>query len=96
MARLRQFTADAAHELRTPLTVLRTGLDVAVSQERSAAAYRAAEASSVQVPYLGLAGVLVAIAVVMGILKLPVIESEAPESGNRGAPAYRAAAASGF
>lgn len=42
VARLRQFTADAAHELRTPLTVLRTGLDVAVSQQRNAAAYRAA------------------------------------------------------
>ncbi len=39
---LRRFTADAAHELRTPLTVLRTGLDLAVSQERSAGAYRAA------------------------------------------------------
>jgi len=39
---LKRFTADAAHELRTPLTVLRTGLDVAQSRERSAAEYRAA------------------------------------------------------
>lgn len=39
---LRRFTADAAHELRTPLTVLRTGLEVALARERSAAEYRAA------------------------------------------------------
>jgi signal transduction histidine kinase len=39
---LQRFTGDAAHELRTPLTVLRTGLDVAQSRERSAADYRAA------------------------------------------------------
>lgn len=44
------------------------------------AAYRAAEASSVQVPYLGLAGVLVLIAVVMGILKLPAIKGGDIES----------------
>lgn len=39
---LQRFTGDAAHELRTPLTVLRTGLDVAQSRDRSAAEYRAA------------------------------------------------------
>lgn len=39
---LRRFTGDAAHELRTPLTVLRTGLDVAQSRQRSAEEYRAA------------------------------------------------------
>ena len=42
VSELRRFTGDAAHELRTPLTVLRTGLDVAQSRERSAAEYRAA------------------------------------------------------
>jgi two-component system OmpR family sensor kinase len=35
----RRFAADAAHELRTPLTVLRTGLEVALSRERSATEY---------------------------------------------------------
>jgi signal transduction histidine kinase len=39
---LQRFTADAAHAVRTPLTVLRTGLEVALSRERSAPEYRAA------------------------------------------------------
>jgi two-component system OmpR family sensor kinase len=42
MAELRRFSGDAAHALRTPLTVQRTGLEVALSKERSAADYRAA------------------------------------------------------
>ena len=45
---LRRFTADAAHELRTPLTVLRTGLEVALTRERSAAEYRAALAEALE------------------------------------------------
>ena len=35
----RRFAADAAHELRTPLTVLRTELEIALSQERDAEGY---------------------------------------------------------
>jgi signal transduction histidine kinase len=42
VAELRHFSADAAHELRTPLTVLRTGLEVALSRDRGACAYRTA------------------------------------------------------
>lgn len=62
--------------------------DLAKLSAADSAAYRAAEASSVQVPYLWLAATLVAIAVVMGRLKLPVIASivapgESPQSGMR-------------
>ncbi len=38
-------------------------------------AYRAAEAAAVQVPYLGLAAVLLLVAAVFAIIKLPVIET---------------------
>ena len=37
---MRRFMADASHELRTPLAVIRGEADVALSQERSPAAYR--------------------------------------------------------
>jgi two-component system, OmpR family, heavy metal sensor histidine kinase CusS len=38
--RQERFVADAAHELRGPLTAMQSSLQVAVSQDRSAAAYR--------------------------------------------------------
>ncbi len=38
---MRRFVADASHELRTPLAVIRGEADVALSQERGAADYKA-------------------------------------------------------
>jgi two-component system heavy metal sensor histidine kinase CusS len=42
VARQQQFVADAAHELRGPLAAIQSSLEVAISQERGADAYRVA------------------------------------------------------
>jgi two-component system OmpR family sensor kinase len=46
VAKERRFIADASHELRTPLTILKSEIEVALQEQRSAAELRAALASS--------------------------------------------------
>lgn len=61
--------------------------ELATMSPAAVEAYRAAEASSVQIPYLGLAAVLVALAVAIAVLRLPRIDaasggSEAAQAGD--------------
>ncbi len=48
VAQMQRLTADAAHELRTPLAVLRAGIEVTLSRDRTAEEYRAALADALQ------------------------------------------------
>jgi FHS family L-fucose permease-like MFS transporter len=56
-----------------------------LTAEQQEAARRAAETASVQVPYLGLAAVLVLLAVAMALFKLPVIKDEVASKVSGGA-----------
>jgi FHS family L-fucose permease-like MFS transporter len=63
--------------------------ELAVMSADQIAAHRAAEAASVQVPYLGLAAILILIAVVMSQLKLPVVDEPAVTGVSGGAWGHR-------
>ena len=62
---------------------VKSAADMAAMGPRELAAYQAAEAGSVQVPYIGLAAALFLIAAVFAVIKLPQIEagSADPETG---------------
>ena len=68
------------------LAVAARGADqLAAMAPGDVAAYMAAEASSVQVPYLGLAAVLVAIAIAFRVLRLPAVNEERDQASPRAA-----------
>jgi len=60
-------------------TAVKSKLELAAMSPAAADAYRLAEASSVQKPYLGLAGALVLLAVAIAAFRLPKIEGGAVE-----------------
>jgi FHS family L-fucose permease-like MFS transporter len=64
-------------------------LTAAEAAKLSADQVTAHEAASVQLPYLGLAAVLVVIAVMMALFKLPVVQDEAVSSVSGGAWGHR-------
>lgn len=65
-------------------TAAKSADQIALLTQDEQVAYMAAEASSVQVPYLALAAILFVIAAVFAIIKLPEIEAAGSESSSGG------------
>ncbi len=65
-------------------TAAKSAERIALLSSNEQIAYMAAEASSVQVPYIGLAAILFIIAAVFAIIKLPEIEASDSESSSGG------------
>ena len=59
-------------------TAAKSAAEIAQMTPEAAESYRLAEASSVQIPYLGLAGALVLLAIAIAAFKLPRIEDVTP------------------
>ena len=76
-------------------TVVKSAAELKLMTPAAVDAYRVAEASSVQVPYLGLAAALVVLAVAIAMFKLPKIEDVTPgveqaaAGGHKSAWGYR-------
>lgn len=69
-------------------TAVKSPDELQVMSATNVEAYRLAEASSVQSPYIGLAAALVVIAVVMAMFKLPKIEAKDDQSAEGGGHNY--------
>jgi FHS family L-fucose permease-like MFS transporter len=72
-------------------TVAKSAAEIKQMSPAAAEAYRIAEASSVQHPYLGLAAALVLLAVAIGMFKLPKIEDVTPSAIDAGGEVHKSA-----
>jgi MFS transporter, FHS family, L-fucose permease len=72
-------------------TAAKSAAEIQVMTPAAAEAYRIAEASSVQNPYLGLAGALVLLAVAIAMFKLPKIEDVTPVAVDTGRETHKSA-----
>ncbi|MBA3850017.1 MAG: glucose/galactose MFS transporter [Opitutus sp.] len=68
-------------------TAVKTPSEFAAMSPAELAAYRSAEASAVQIPYVGLAVVLISVAMVFAIIRLPHVEGTEAASGGESAGA---------
>ena len=73
-------------------TAAKSAAEIKQMSPAAADAYRLAEASSVQTPYLGLAAALVVLALAIAMFKLPKIEDVTPTSIDAGGEAHRESA----
>jgi len=72
-------------------TAAKSAAEIAQMSPTAADAYRLAEASSVQNPYLGLAGALVLLAIAIAMFKLPKIEDVTPSVVDTGGESHKSA-----
>jgi FHS family L-fucose permease-like MFS transporter len=72
-------------------TAAKSSAEIAQMSPTAADAYRLAEASSVQHPYLGLAATLVVLAIAIAMFKLPKIEDVTPAADPRAGDARKSA-----
>jgi FHS family L-fucose permease-like MFS transporter len=72
-------------------TAAKSSAELAQMSPQAVEAYRVAEASSVQIPYLGLAGALVVLAGAIAMFKLPKIEDVTPSVSDGSGDSHKSA-----